>query len=166
MVTDSGEQPGRGIAETLAGILAPAAGATAAVGSGKLAFTPLGGPAQLARRARGDFPGEYVFERSALRIPQPQPGEMEQFVYENSIEVAAGAHERGFEQNLPPAEQRAGVDRAVAAEIGDKADSDGSAGAGGKLPEDAPGAGRQARVTILKHEQADSVSNLEGHCAT
>ena len=70
MAGHAGVDPGRCVAETLATILAPPAGACARVVLRERPLSPFGRPSKLARATVGP---EQVFEVPAQRISQPQP---------------------------------------------------------------------------------------------
>jgi len=122
VIAKSGEEPRGGIAETFAGVTAPGGGAACAIGTGELSFAPLRAPAEFTPAELGL---KNFFPTASGLVRQAQPGEMENFVDENAIEVVAIAKNLGVEQNEAARDGGRGKMRAEGAA---KLDADGPAG--------------------------------------
>lgn len=81
---DAGPAPGGGIAEALAGVFAPEAGAALDVLGGKAVFTPAGGEPEFTARAAGDLVLEQSLPGAARGIAQAQPDEVEELVSDDA----------------------------------------------------------------------------------
>ena len=134
MPGDAAPQPGGGIAEGLAAVLAPAPGAARGIGRSQRQFAPLGAPSEFAPGARAELPAEMPLPAVAQGIAEPDPDEVRQLVGEDSGKLGGCA----VESDAPVAEKAAGVDGAPAiAEAAGALDVHGCARQGRHAAEDA-----------------------------
>ena len=103
-------KPGRGVAETLAAVFAPAAAASAHIVGRELFFAQFRRPSQFAPCARAPLFRQQIPERAPEAIPGAQPDEVKQLMYEHAGKFRARAIER--DPALP--QKGGGVRRAVA----------------------------------------------------
>jgi hypothetical protein len=80
---EAGPEPGGGIAEALAGVFAPAAGAAKGIIGAEGEFSPLGRPAEFAGQIPVKFLSEKGFPGAALGVGKAGPDEVEEFVDED-----------------------------------------------------------------------------------
>jgi hypothetical protein len=98
----AGEHPGSGVAKTFAGVAAPGRGAPARVGRSEFALAPLRAPAQLAPSTPSSFAGQQPLPAPARRIGKANPGKMENFVYQDALEVPAAGQDLRVQQDQAP----------------------------------------------------------------
>jgi hypothetical protein len=101
MRAEAGVKPRRGVAKTFAGIAAPAGSAPASVGTFQLGFAPLRAPTELTWRAGGELFAEHVFPAPTFFIRETHPGEVEQLVDQDALELPAAGQHFGVEENEP-----------------------------------------------------------------
>jgi len=107
VVRAGGKEPGAGVAEGLAGI-------GGEVGR-EFLFTPLAGPAEFTAGGGGELRFEDGFPGGAAGIAESNPGEMEEFVGENTRTLRRVAAERGVEVNF--AAEEVGAAESVAVSV-------------------------------------------------
>jgi hypothetical protein len=125
VLAESGETPRRGVAERFASVAAPSAGATLHIRIGKLVLAPLGAPTQITFGALGKFDRQDLFPSSSPRVRKTNPGEMENFVNQDALKIAAGAEHLPIEQDDAAGNRRSGE---VRSEGGAQANPDGLSG--------------------------------------
>jgi hypothetical protein len=108
---DAAPQPGGGIAERLAAVLAPTAGSARAIGGAERTLAPFGAPAEFAAAGLGK---KRLFPGPPRGIAQAQPDEVRGLVGEDAWEFGAGAVER----DTTVAEEGSGVNGAAASALG------------------------------------------------
>src|SRR5580704_6505227 len=115
VIAKAREKPGGGIAKTLAGVAAPRR--CRGQGRGKrrdlrairsrefaleFLLTPFRAPAELAGGARAEFGSKHIFPAPAFLIRQSRPGEMEDFMNQDALEIAGRAQGLRIDQNETP----------------------------------------------------------------
>ena len=129
MIAQFGAQPGGGIAEALAHVAPPGGRAAADVGASKFVLAPFGAPSELARALFGygasELGLEDAFPTPAGLVRKADPGEMEDLMDQDALELAALGEDLGIEQNAAARNIRCGQMRAEGAA---NFDADGTSG--------------------------------------
>jgi hypothetical protein len=111
VIAKAREEPGGGIAKTLAGVAAPRRCRgkrryLRAIRSREFALelllAPFRAPAELAGGARTEFGSKQVFPTPARLIRQSRPGEMKDFMDQDALEIAGSAQGLRIDQNETP----------------------------------------------------------------
>lgn len=103
------ERPGGGIAEALADVLAPAAGAAGHVGRAERAQPLFGGPTEFALGAPQHLVPQQFFPLAADWVAEPDPDEVEELMESDAGQLVRIRPESLIQHNPPVAEEACGV---------------------------------------------------------
>ena len=125
MIAQFGAQPGGGIAEALTYVTPPGGSAAADVGRLELLLAPFGAPSEFARTGACQFGLQHAFPAPTGLVRKADPGEMEDLMDQDALELAALGEDLGIEQNAAARNIRCGQMRAEGAA---NFDADGTSG--------------------------------------
>jgi len=115
MIAQFGAQPGGGIAEALTYVTPPGGSAAADVGRLELLLAPFGAPSEFARTGACQFGLQHAFPAPTGLVRKADPGEMEDLMDQDALELAALGEDLGIEQNAAARNIRCGQMRAEGA---------------------------------------------------